>query len=124
MQRKQRSDELCKQAKNEVMSYATQAKNEVMSYATQAKNEVMSWKEFRKRFGEDTTTNIQLMQMAKILKIPNFYYVMRDEINMLPKNMSCMNVATNIHTSKENGVHHSCFYMSRMTESASRNRVS
>ena len=38
-----------------------------------------SWKEFKQRFGEDTTTNIQLMQIAKLLKIPNFYYVMRDE---------------------------------------------
>ena len=36
------------------------------SYAKQT----MSWKEFKKRFGEDTTTNIQLIQIAKMLKIP------------------------------------------------------
>ena len=70
----------------------------------------MTWKEFKQRFGEDTTTNIQLLQIAKILKIPNFHYVMRDEMNLLPKEKKPLYVMTNIHTSKENGVHHSCFY--------------
>ena len=70
----------------------------------------MTWEEFKQRFGEDTTTNIQLLQIAKILKIPNFHYVMRDEMNLLPKEKKPLYVMTNIHTSKENGVHHSCFY--------------
>ena len=61
-------------------------------------------KSLRKRFGEDTTTNIQLMQMAKILKIPNFYYAMKRWDKYASKKMSCMNVATNIHTSNERGV--------------------
>ena len=65
----------------------------------------------KQRFGEDTTTNIQLMQIAKLLKIPNFYYVMRDEMNLLPTDKQKLYVMTNIHTSKEKGIHHSCFYM-------------
>ena len=84
--------------------------NEVLTKQTN------TWKEFKQRFGEDTTTNIQLMQMAKILKIPNFYYVMRDEMNLLPTDRKPLNVMTNIHTSKENGVHHSCFYMGELNE--------
>ena len=36
----------------------------------------MTWKEFKQKFGEDTTTNIQLLQIAKVLKIPIFHYVM------------------------------------------------
>ena len=72
---------------------------------------IETWKEFKQSFGEDTTTNIQLIQIAKALKIPNFYYVMRDEMNLLPKVRKPLYVMTNIHTSKEKGVHHSCFYM-------------
>ena len=34
---------------------------------------IMNWEEFKQRYGEDTTTNIQLMQMAKVLEISNFY---------------------------------------------------
>ena len=56
--------------------------------------QVTSWKEFKKLFGEDTTTNIQLLQMAKILKIPNFYYVMRDEMHLLPLQKKPLNVMT------------------------------
>ena len=73
---------------------------------------ITTWDEFQRQFGEDTTTNIQLMQMAKVLKIPNFYYVMRDEMGLLPKDKKPLYVMTNIHTSKEKGVHHSCFYTS------------
>ena len=86
-----------------------------------------TWKEFKQRFGEDTTTNIQLMQMAKLVIMPNFHYAMRDEMFLLLKDKrslqeqkkpfclaesKMLNVMTNIHTSKEKGVHHSCFYCS------------
>ena len=71
---------------------------------------IETWKEFKQSFGEDMTTNIQLIQIAKALKIPNFYYVMRDEMNLLPKDKKPLYVITNIHTSKEKGIHHSCFY--------------
>ena len=72
---------------------------------------IQTWKEFKERFGEDTTTNIQLIQIAKLMKIHNFYYVMRDEVSSLPRDKRPLYVMTNIHTSKETGVHHSCFYM-------------
>ena len=86
---------------------------------------INTWKEFKDKFGEDTTTNIQLIQIAKALKIPNFYYVMRDEMGLLPKDKKPLYVMTNIHTSKEKGVHHSCFYketkgdLNKVTEAGS-----
>ena len=83
------------------------------------RRKMKTWKEFKQRYDEDTTASIQLMQMAKLLKIPNFHYDMRDEMHLLPKDkrslqeqIKPLNVMTNIHTSKENGVHHSCFYCS------------
>ena len=36
--------------------------------------------------------------MAKILKIPNFCYVMRDEMKLLPTHQKPLNVMTDIHT--------------------------
>ena len=81
---------------------------------------IKTWEEFKQRCGSDTTTNIQLVQMAKVLKISNFYYVMRDEIKLLLKAYDSQTtwstdkrplyVITNIHTSKEKRVHPSCFY--------------
>ena len=71
----------------------------------------MNIEEFFNKYGTDTTTNFQLIQYAKELKIPNFHYVMRDEMNLLSKDKLPLNVITNIHTSKENGVHHNCFYI-------------
>ena len=71
----------------------------------------MKLKEFFDKYGTDTT-NFELMNIAKNLGIKNFYYVMRDEVKDLPKNKETLNVTINIHTSKENGVHHSSFYVS------------
>ena len=77
-------------------------------------------KSSKKNAGDNTTTSIQLMQIAKVLKISNFYYVMRDKIKLLPKAYGShtswstdkrpLYVMTNIHTSKEKVVHHICFY--------------
>ena len=49
--------------------------------------------------------------MAKELKISPFFYVMRDEIKTLPKPSSNtpIFVCTNLHSSAERGIHHSCF---------------
>ena len=71
----------------------------------------MKLKEFFEKYGTDTTTNIELLNIAKNLGLKNFYYVMRDEVKDLPKDKKPLNVMTNIHTSKENGVHHSSFYI-------------
>ena len=72
----------------------------------------MKLKDFFDKYGTDATTNFELMNIAKNLGIKNFYYVMRDEVKDLPKNKKPLNVMTNIHTSKENGVHHFSFYVS------------
>ena len=69
-------------------------------------------KQFFDKFGTDTTNNIELMNYAKMLGIKNFYYVMRDEMKLLPLNTKFpLNVMTNIHTSDQPGVHHNCFYI-------------
>ena len=69
-------------------------------------------KEFFDKFGTDTTNNIELMNYAKMLGIKNFYYVMRDEMDRLPKDAKFpLTVMTNIHTSNQPGVHHNCFYI-------------
>ena len=68
--------------------------------------------EFFDRYGTDTTNSIQLYHIAKQLKIPNFYYAMRDEVSSLPKDKKPLNVMTNIHTSEQPGVHHNCFHIS------------
>jgi hypothetical protein len=65
------------------------------------------WNDFKKIFGTSTSTNFDLIRWAKYLKIKPFYYAMRDEIKDLP---NYGNFMTNIHTSKERGVHHSAIY--------------
>ena len=67
----------------------------------------MNWNSFKRKYGKNTTSNIQLINWAKQLKIKPFYYVMRDEVQHLPKDEIPIFCITNIHTSKEKGVHHS-----------------
>ena len=64
-----------------------------------------SLKEFFNKFGTKTSSNFDLIHWAKILKIKNFRCIMRDEMKLLDKNLKLQNVMTNIHTSKQNGVH-------------------
>ena len=72
---------------------------------------LLTWKEFKQTFGTHTTTNFDLLRWAKYLKIKPFYYVMRDEIKELPDpKTNIIYAITNIHTSKERGVHHSAIY--------------
>jgi len=68
---------------------------------------------FFKRYGINTTTNFQLTKYAKELKIPNFHICMRDEIKRLPKNKFPLNIITNIHTSKERGVHWTALHVTK-----------
>lgn len=70
-----------------------------------------SLKEFFNKFGTKTSSNFDLIHWAKILKIKNFRCIMRDEMKLLDKNLKLQNVMTNIHTSKQNGVHWNCFYL-------------
>ena len=69
-----------------------------------------SIKDFLKKYGTNTTTNFDLIKIAKELNIKPFYYVMRDEMDKLPSPSSqTIYVCTNLHSSKQKGIHHSCF---------------
>jgi len=67
----------------------------------------MSIKSFFKKYGKQTTTNFDLVKIAEKEGISPFYVAMRDELNDLPSDNPIF-VITNIHTSKERGVHWSC----------------
>ncbi len=47
------------------------------------KNQIMTIKEFLDKYGRDTTTNFELIQIAKELGLKIFYYCMKDEIKQL-----------------------------------------
>ena len=72
----------------------------------------MSIKDFFKKYGKQTTTNFDLVKIAEIESISPFYVAMRDELKDLP-NDNLIFVVTNIHTSKERGVHWSCLAKTR-----------
>ncbi len=63
--------------------------------------------EFFKRFGKDTTNNIQLINFAKQLKLKPFKVLMRNE---LKKAKPGDYIITNIHESDEPGIHWNCFH--------------
>ena len=69
----------------------------------------MNWKDFVKRYGTSTTTNIQLTEWADELGIPNFSCIMRDELKELnPKENH--NIIINLETSKERGSDWNCLH--------------
>ena len=70
---------------------------------------MLSWKQFKQKFSDKTTTNIDLYQIAKILKIKNFHVIMSDELGKLPTD-KYLNVITNIHSSEKSGCHWNAFY--------------
>ena len=77
----------------------------------------MNINKFYKSFGRGTTTNFQLIKYAKELKIPNFHVCMRDEIKHLPQDqILSLSIVTNIHTSKERGVHWSALHITKNKE--------
>lgn len=67
----------------------------------------MSIKSFFKKYGKQTTTNFDLIKIAEQEGISPFHIAMRDELKDLPDDIPIF-VITNIHTSKEKGVHWSC----------------
>ena len=71
----------------------------------------MKLKELLKKYGTQTTSNFDLMKIAKDLNIKPFYYVMKDEIKEIQNNNSKIYVCTNLHNSDEPGIHHSCFVL-------------
>ena len=73
---------------------------------------MLSWKDFQKKFGIKTTSNIDLYKFAKILKLKNFHVIMNDELNTIKKK-NPLNVITNLHSSNQPGIHWNCFYISK-----------
>src|SRR6266550_650571 len=73
----------------------------------------LSFQDFVARFGEDTTTNFQLIKWSKELNISNCYYSMRDELKHLKKKKLPISIIANYQTSNENGTHHVALYKSK-----------
>ncbi len=74
----------------------------------------MNIKEFLDRFGRSTTTNFELMDMAKQLKIPNFYIKMKDEIKLLKRiKKRPLYCIINYHLSNQDGVHWCAMYLNK-----------
>ena len=67
-----------------------------------------SLQQFLRKYGTNTTTNFDLMRMAKELKIPHFHVCMRDEVSRSALKAP-YNAIVNLHTSDEKGAHWSCF---------------
>ena len=78
---------------------------------------MINFEEFMKRYGQNTTTNFQLMNWAKELNLKPFFYCMRDEIHSLKNHKGKYYAITNIHTSDQRGVHHSALYKDSLGES-------
>ena len=64
---------------------------------------MITWKDFTKRYGTSITSNIQLTEWAKQLKIPNFSCIIRDELQSLPPGDH--NIIINLQTEDEEGSH-------------------
>jgi hypothetical protein len=85
---------------------------------------MLTLEQFLDKFGEDTTSNFDLLRWAKQLGINNFHYAMRDEVKNLTErhNRATVRAAgqkikklpifiiANYETSKENGSHHVALY--------------
>ena len=69
----------------------------------------MEIKEFFNRFGVNTTSNFQILQWAKQLKVKNFHVLLRDEIKDFNSKKLPVNLIVNIDPKKEGGVHWSYF---------------
>ena len=65
-------------------------------------------KKFFHVFGEDTTTNFDLLKYAKILRLKDFYVKMTDEINDLPENN--FSAILNLQLTSQKGSHWVALY--------------
>lgn len=70
----------------------------------------MDWNKFKMKFGTQTTSNLDLIKHAKMLKIKPFRCLMRDEIKLLKGKDRFGYFIVNIHTSDQPGVHWSSIY--------------
>ena len=72
----------------------------------------MDIKLFLNKFGEDTTTNFDLIQWAKELHFP-LRVVMKDEIKNLKRKKLPIYAILNYHLSNQNGIHWVALYKSK-----------
>jgi len=70
---------------------------------------MLSIKEFLDRYGEDTTSNFQLLHYAKELGIKPFKVIMRNELYKLKKTKKNY-IICNYHTTEEPGIHWVAIY--------------
>jgi hypothetical protein len=70
---------------------------------------MLTLEQFLDRFGENTTSNFDLLKWAKQLGITNFHYAMRDEVINLKVKLPVFIIA-NYETSNEDGSHHVALY--------------
>jgi hypothetical protein len=72
---------------------------------------MLTLSQFLDKFGDDTTSNFDLIKWSKDLSIPNFHYAMRDEVKNFQKNKKLpIFIIANYETSKEDGSHHVALY--------------
>jgi hypothetical protein len=70
----------------------------------------MEIKQFLERFGTNTTSNFDLMDIARILNIPNFHCLMSNEINKLKRMKLPIYAVINYQSNKFDGTHWVCLY--------------
>ncbi len=74
----------------------------------------MNIKKFFERCGKDTTTNFELMDMVKKLKIPNFHIKMKDEVKLLKRiKKRTLYCIISYHLSNQDGVHWCAMYLNK-----------
>jgi hypothetical protein len=76
---------------------------------------MLTLSQFLDKFGEDTTSNFDLLQWSKQLGIQNFHYAMRDEMKNFIKGPQTEGkrpifIIANYETSRETGSHHVALY--------------
>jgi hypothetical protein len=70
----------------------------------------MEISQFLERFGTNTTSNFDLIDIARILNIPNFYCLMSNEINKLRRKKLPLYAVINYQSEKFEGTHWVCLY--------------
>ena len=70
----------------------------------------MNWDKFKQKFGVNTTSNLDLIKYAGMLKLKPFKCIMRDEIESLKPNLKKQYIIVNIQRSDQEGAHWSAIY--------------
>lgn len=72
---------------------------------------MLTLNQFINKFGDDTTSNFDLLKWSKDLGMKNFHYAMRDELKNFKKIKKLPSfIIANYETSKEDGSHHVALY--------------